>query len=267
MKSFKGPAKGPTAFRNTFELVFLTKLSHAEVGVLMLAMDSRMSESQMIDGNKFLLGFFKLVRLQEKVLLGVITGNNLDITVFQQDICKTIPNKNKEVETIKIEEDDGFFASRGKKEVKPIAMVTKIMGLNPWVDWGIGDKAVDDGLHNRPATSLSTEVKEAYMNELNHVESPTQKMFSVTGDWLSLTSPVKLNTLTQNGSQSCPKPGSSKSRGRPRTVGMHEARPKTSSSSTYSRPSTVSDIQIKKRGEILQRGVNKSQVETLPAID
>jgi Ca2+-binding EF-hand superfamily protein len=68
LQAYKGPAMLPVAFKEVFRRVFQTKLSFPEVGVLLGIFDETGVGS--IDGSKFLKAFFRLGRLEEKIMLG-----------------------------------------------------------------------------------------------------------------------------------------------------------------------------------------------------
>lgn len=153
LQAFKGPPKSPSAFRTLFEHVFRTKLSHAEAGLLMNIIDPKLAKSMMIDGSFFLLGFFKLARLQAKVLLGIINDNSINLSIFQADRSKTAAsNGGKDQGAMHSSESSSLAGSLAGSmkdmhvdklsddEASPM-LHSLLHGVNPYVDWEIGKKA------------------------------------------------------------------------------------------------------------------------------
>ena len=137
LKLFKGAPKSATSFRSTFENIFLVKLSHPEIGSLMKTMDPELAANHMIDGNKFLLGFFKLARIQEKVLLGLLDESSVNIVVFQSEKCgSTVGGSNNLI----LENEEKSFLRRPSEfaAVEPKSMLSTLLGVNPYTDWDIG---------------------------------------------------------------------------------------------------------------------------------
>jgi hypothetical protein len=79
LQGCKGPSMTPIAFRDLFHRTFTIKLTLAEVGVLLSCLSNVDPNSvQLLDGPAFLNWFYKLTRLEEKILLGEI---KMDITI------------------------------------------------------------------------------------------------------------------------------------------------------------------------------------------
>jgi len=151
LQAFKGAPKGPAAFRTLFEHVFRTKLAHAEAGLLMQVIDPKMAKSMMIDGSNFLLGFFKLARLQAKVLLGIINEESVNLSIFQADRGTGSGTATaKDIGAMQNSESASLSGSIGSMKNLNVdandsdeapMLVSLLKGVNPYVDWDIGKKA------------------------------------------------------------------------------------------------------------------------------
>ena len=74
LQAFKGPALKPLAFRDIFSRVFSSiKLSFPEIGVLLSILDSAGVGS--LDGPRFLNWFYKLGRIEGRIMLGEAENN------------------------------------------------------------------------------------------------------------------------------------------------------------------------------------------------
>lgn len=70
MQSLKGPALPPNAFKEIFYRIFQVKLTYPEIGALFSVLDE--AGSGVMDGRKFCNAFFRLGRLEEKLMFGEI---------------------------------------------------------------------------------------------------------------------------------------------------------------------------------------------------
>ena len=137
LQLFKGPALTAHAFRDTFYRTFMIRFTMPEIGVIMDTLDSKLAEERMISGEKFLKAFFKLGRLQEKVLIGSMQESS----VSPLDVLDEVANSEKmpPVESPNKSNDrkgdiKGKLASIKRDQDKPGFLSTFCGGRNPWKD-------------------------------------------------------------------------------------------------------------------------------------
>ena len=73
LQMMKGSALSAHTFRDLFYKTFMIRMSMPEIGVLIDLLDPKLAAEHLLSGEKFLKGFFKMARKQEKVLLGDAT--------------------------------------------------------------------------------------------------------------------------------------------------------------------------------------------------
>lgn len=71
LQGFKGPAWSPLSFRDIFHRIFLVRFTSPELGVLLSVLDPG-STGNTIDGPRFLNWFYKLARLEERIMFGEV---------------------------------------------------------------------------------------------------------------------------------------------------------------------------------------------------
>jgi len=94
IKVFKGPAMTAAAFQSTFFRIFLMKLSFPEIGALMQAVNSRMYELHVMDGNGFIKTLQKLGRCCEQVLLGKLDEKTITYDTLAIPDSKSMPSRS-----------------------------------------------------------------------------------------------------------------------------------------------------------------------------
>jgi hypothetical protein len=85
LNALKIPSLSPACFISNFYRIFLYKLSHSEVGLLMKTVNPWAASHHLMDGASFLKGFYRLSRLQQAVLLGNLDENELTLEILRPD--------------------------------------------------------------------------------------------------------------------------------------------------------------------------------------
>lgn len=152
------------------------------MGLLIRHIDEFHAKELMIDGKIFLRVFHRLVRLQERVLLGILEDNHIDISVLKPDFAlsdkpemaemarkrpmtspatfgtalgqsgPTSPSSRPESPEARLETLDREWDKTNS--AKP--MLPAVLGLNPWQDWGLAESGfamlLTGSPFSRPAT-------------------------------------------------------------------------------------------------------------------
>jgi hypothetical protein len=113
LQKFKGSALTGPAFRDIFYTTFLIRLTMSELGLLMDVLDQKLATEHMLSGDQFLRGFFKLGRLQERVLLGELKESDVHPLQVMED------TKQKVSALPPVETSESPNKKRGKGKGKP----------------------------------------------------------------------------------------------------------------------------------------------------
>ena len=130
--------------------------------MLIKLIDEEHAKEHMIDGNRFLRVFYRLVRLQERVLLGLLEEDHIDISVIRPEFAvnekpelgakiskrptsasgvqtgvRLKPNSlwvNTELGQTKEGEENDTVETAARSPMLPA-----VVGMNPWQDWGLAE--------------------------------------------------------------------------------------------------------------------------------
>jgi hypothetical protein len=137
IQCFKGPPNSAPSFRDSFYRIFLVRLSFGELGVLAGILNPKLAESNLIDGSSFLTSFYRLARVQERVLLGEIHDDEITLDIFKLETNVLPPSSlNKDLSPVKVHTASPRKYDNNENEInfKKNNFLKQFIGDNPWID-------------------------------------------------------------------------------------------------------------------------------------
>lgn len=134
MQCFKGPPNSAPSFRDSFYRIFLVRLTFGELGVLAEVLNPKIAENNLIDGTTFLTSFYRLARLQERVLLGEINDDEITLDIFKLEFGLSPSSSSLNSELSPVRTGSAFPKNNNNNNLNQNNFLKQAIGDNPWID-------------------------------------------------------------------------------------------------------------------------------------